>query len=282
MEKAFRLLGRSKSAVFGLAVILAVVLVAAAAPWLAPHSYREQFDEVLAPPLTPGFPLGTDELGRDVLSRMMWGARTSLAVGLVATGVSAFLGVFAGLLAGYYGGWWDELANRVMDVMRGVPVLLLALVLVTLFGPGPASGVTALALVWWTTFGRLVRGQVLSLKHWEFVEAARALGVPDRLIIWRHIFPNVLPVVIVTSALTMGTAIIVEAALSFLGVGVRPPFPSWGGMLATARMVMYQAPWLSIFPGMAIALTVLGFNLVGDGLRAGVDPRLAGYRPDQR
>jgi peptide/nickel transport system permease protein len=218
-------------------------------------------------------PLGLDELGRDVWARLLAGARVSLLVGLVVVGVSASVGLVVGAIAGYAGGVVDEVVSRVIDVLLAFPGILLAIALVAVLGPSLTNVVIALASIGWVGYARLVRGQVLKAREFEFVQAARALGAGPARILARHIVPTAIPALVVQATLGMAGAILAEAALSFLGLGVQPPTPSWGTMINGGRAHLIDAPHLTVFPGLAIALVVLGFNFLGDGLRDRLDPR---------
>lgn len=257
----------------GLAIIAVTALAAVAGPWLVPNDPTTQ---VLADRLAgPSWdhPLGLDELGRDILARLVVGARVSLGVGLAVVGVSAVVGVLIGAMAGYLGGWFDALVGRMMDVLLAFPGILLAIALVAVMGPSLANVVLALVVIGWVGYARLVRGQVLKVRELEYVQAARALGAPTWRVLWRHVIPPTLPAVTVQATLGMAGAIIAEASLSFLGLGVQPPTPSWGSMLDAGRAHLFDAPHLTVIPGVAIAVLVLGFNFVGDALRDSVDPR---------
>lgn len=265
---------KNKGGVVGLVIILLLILMALLAPYLAPLHYTEQsLFQSLTPP-GEGYPLGSDEYGRDILSRIIYGSRVSLQVGIIATMISMVIGVLLGLLAGYYGGLLDSILLALIDISWAFPTILLALVFVAIFSPSLGNVMIAVGLVYWAGYARLVRGEVLSLKEREFVEAIRALGARDGKILLSHILPNSFAPIIVMGTLGMARAILIEASLSFLGLGAQPPIPSWGAMLSDGRMYLLTAPWVTIFPGLAIMVTVLGFNLLGDGLRDALDPRL--------
>jgi peptide/nickel transport system permease protein len=274
---------RAPSAFGGGAVLLLLVcLSAVAAPWLAPHSPTEQFlERRLRPPAWAvhgswANPLGCDQLGRDILSRLIYGARISLVVGLVSVVISGLIGVTLGLLAGYYGGRLDSVLMRLVDIQLAFPFILLAITVVAVLGAGLRNVIIVLGIGNWMVYGRLVRGQVLALREREFVVAARALGAPSHTIIPRHILPNVLTPVIIVGTFTVASNVITEASLSFLGLGVQPSIPTWGAMLADGRAYLARAWWLTALPGLAILLTALSINLLGDWLRDRLDPRLRG------
>ncbi len=273
MKGALRRLWRSKSAVIGGAIVLAVVLCAVLAPVLAPDDPEamEMTNRLEGPSWQ--HPMGTDQFGRDLFTRVLYGARISLSVALIAVALSVVLGVGIGLLSGYYGGILDLLVQRLVDIFLAFPVLLLAIALVAALGSSPRNVVLALGLVGWTNYVRVVRVDVLALKGREFVQSARVVGVSDARIILRHILPNVVSPVLVLSTLGIGYAIVAEAGLSFLGLGVQPPAPSWGWTVAFGTRFLRDAPHLSTFPGLAIMVSVVGFNLLGDGLRDLFDPR---------
>jgi ABC-type dipeptide/oligopeptide/nickel transport system permease subunit len=256
-------------------VVLAIfALSGLVAPWLAPYDpYRSDLEGSLAGP-HPTHLLGTDELGRDILSRIIYGARLSMVIGGISVSIGVVLGVPIGLFAGYFGGRVDLFSQRAIDVLLGFPSIILAIVLVTMLGVGLVNVMIAVGIVSVPTYARLIRGQVLSLKTQEFVEAARALGAGSVRIVLRHIFPNTLAVLIVQTTLQVASAILSAAALGFLGLGVQQPTAEWGAMLSTARQYIQLAPHTLIFPGLAIMLTVMGFNLLGDGLRDALDPRM--------
>lgn len=267
-------LRRSPGAMIGLTLIALLLFTALMSNKIASQGIDDQNlrKALLAP--SSEFPLGTDEFGRDMLSRIIHGSRISLEVGIITTTISALLGITLGALAGYYGGWIDYIVQGMVDVSWAFPTVLMAIFLIAILGPGLANLMFAVGLVYWGAFARVVRGQVLSLREWEFVTAAHAIGARDSRIILRHIIPNILSPVIVMATLLMGEAILIESTLSFLGMGAQPPTPSWGSILASGRAYLRLAPWVTTFPGIAIMLTVVGFNLFGDGLRDALDPRL--------
>lgn len=257
----------------GAAIVLIVLVSAIAAPWVAPHDPAAQNLAARLDGPSRVHPFGLDELGRDILSRVLLGTRVSLLVGLVVVGVSATVGVFFGSMAGYYGGRADQVISRIMDVLLAFPGILLAIALVAVLGPSLVNVVLALTVIGWVGYARLVRGQVLRAREFEYVVAARALGAGTWRVLLRHVLPSTLPAVTVQSTLGMAAAILSEAALSFLGLGVQPPTPSWGTMINGGRAHLLDAPHLTIFPGLCLALVVLGFNFLGDGLRDRFDPK---------
>ncbi|MFM0629319.1 ABC transporter permease [Paraburkholderia xenovorans] len=264
---------RNRAAVFGAALVLLIVLMAVFAPWLSHYDpVQASFMTVRQAPSAVHW-FGTDELGRDVLSRLLWGARASLLAGVVSVGIAVVIGVPLGLLAGYFGKLVDGVISRIADALLSIPFLILAIALAAFLGPSLTNAMAAIGISAMPRFVRLTRGQAITVKAEEYVEGARAIGLGHARIIVRYILPNVLPPIIVQASLTIATAIIAEASLSFLGLGQLPPAPSWGSMLNTAKDFVSQAPWMSIFPGIAIFLAVLGFNLLGDGLRDALDPR---------
>ena len=257
----------------GGALILIVVLAAVFADVVAPYDPIEQpFTRLLSPSLSN--PLGTDEFGRDVLSRIIFGARISLYVGLVSVAIALAGGLVLGLVAGYFGGLADNIIMRVMDVTFAFPFIILAIVITGVLGPSLSNAMIAIAIVYTPRFARIVRGPILAVMQEDYITACRAIGAPHVRTMLRHVLPNVLSPLIVQTTLTVSTAILSEAALSFLGLGAQPPTPSWGSMLQTGRNYMVRSPWVAVFPGLAIVVIVLGFNLLGDGLRDVLDPRL--------
>jgi peptide/nickel transport system permease protein len=273
-ESTWSRLRRSPSAMIGLALIALLVLTALAANLLAAQGIDEQsLREGLLPPGS-AYVLGTDEFGRDLLSRIIHGSRISLQVAIIATVISAAVGVALGAVAGYFGGRIDYVVQAMIDISWAFPTVLLAIFLVAVLGAGLTNLMIAVGLSYWGGFAAMVRAQVLSLREWEFITAANAVGARHVRILFRHILPNILAPVIVMGTMMMADAILIEATLSFLGMGAQPPIPSWGSILSSGRSYLRLAPWVTLFPGIAIMLTVLGFNLLGDGLRDALDPRL--------
>lgn len=272
-RRAVRRFMRHRLAVFGLVVVVLFVLVALLAPLIAPFDPTEtSWTRIRQPPSAEHW-FGTDENGRDVLSRVIWGARASLMAGVVSVLGAVLIGVPLGVLAGLSGGWVDALISRIADAMLSVPFLILAIALAAFLGPALENAMLAIAITASPIFVRLSRGMALDARATDWVEAARALGNPP----WRtgvvHVLPNIFPPLLVQATLSIAEAIIAEASLSFLGLGQQPPAPSWGSMLNSAQRFLTQAPWLAIYPGLAIFLVVLAFNLMGDGLRDALDPR---------
>jgi len=272
-RRAARRLLRRGGAMFGLAVVLFFVLVALFAPWIAPHDPLATSWNAVRQAPGAAYLFGADELGRDVLSRILWGTRASLLAGVVSVCISVAFGVPIGMLAGYLGRWVDALISRITDAMLACPFLILAIALAAFLGPSLTNAMIAIGISATPIFIRLTRAQVLAAKSEDYVEAARALGNPHLRIALRHIFPNIVAPLIVQATLAIAAAVIAEASLSFLGLGQQPPAPSWGSMLNTARNYVDQAPWMAIWPGVSIFLLVLSFNLLGDGLRDALDPR---------
>lgn len=266
-------LRRDPLAVGGTIVLVLLVVVGVAGPWLAPAGVNAvDVDQMLRPP-SGAHPFGTDELGRDVLSRVLVAARVSLQVGAVSVGIALVAGVTLGLFAGYYRGWLDSVLMRCMDVLFAFPVLLLAVAIVAVLGPGLLTAMVAIGVVYTPIFARITRAGVLSVREQVFVRAAVSIGASDLRIMRRHVLPNIAAPLIVQTSLSLAFAILSEAALSFLGLGIQPPAPAWGRMLFDGRGFVTDAWWLGVFPGAAIFLTVLAFNLVGDALRDVLDPR---------
>lgn len=273
---AARQFRRNRLAMIGLAVMLLLYVVTLLTPLLAPYDPTAQGDIVMTRYLSPSLehPMGTDKFGRDIFSRVLYGARISLTIGFIAVGLGVLLGGAVGALAGYFGRWTDTTLMRFTDMMLSFPRLILLIVIIALFEPSIWLVVVVLGLTGWMGVARIVRGEVLSLREREFIQAAKVLGMSDTRIITRHIIPNTLAPVIVYATLGIGNTILVEAALSFLGLGVQPPTPSWGNMISDGRDALLTAWWITTFPGLAIVLTVTAFNLLGDGLRDALDPRM--------
>ncbi len=272
-SRAWKKLKANKSALFGFLLVSFFIVVAVAAPILPiADPTATSWSAVRKAPSAAHW-LGTDEIGRDILSRMIWGAQASLMAGVVSVAIAVLIGVPFGLMSGYFGGWIDQAISRVTDALLATPFLILAIALAAFLGPSLSNAMIAIGLSAMPIFIRLTRGQVLAVKTEDYVEGARAIGLNDFAIISKYILPNVFAPVLVQATLTIATAIIAEASLSFLGLGQQPPAPSWGSMLNVAKNFMTQAPWMAWWPGAAIFLVVLGFNLLGDGLRDALDPR---------
>jgi peptide/nickel transport system permease protein len=265
---------RQRLAVIGATIVGFFIVLAIIGPRVAPYSPTEQhFRDRLRPP-NGTYLLGTDEFGRDILSRLLHGAGISFQVGVIAVGLSGVVGVLLGLVAGYVGGWVDGIIGLVMDVLFAFPAILLAIAIMAMLGSSLTNVMLAIAIVNTPTFMRVVRGSVLSVRRTAYIEAAHALGAPTPRILALHVFPNITAPLIVHASLNFAFAVLAEASLAFLGLGNKPPAPSWGSMVSTSYGFLQQAPWAALFPGLAIGLTVLGFNLLGDGLRDALDPRL--------
>ena len=271
--RASRRLVKRRAAMIGLTVVVFFILLAAAAPLVAPYDPLATSWAMVRKAPSAAHPFGTDEIGRDVLARIIWGSRASLLAGLVSVMLALAVGVPIGLVSGYAGGILDGTVMRIIDAMLAIPFLILAIALAAFLGPSLTNAMIAIGITQMPIFARLTRGQVLSVKHEDYVEAARAVGNPQFRIVLRHIFPNIVPPLLVQATLATAAAIIAEASLSFLGLGQQPPNPSWGSMLNVAKNFMAQAPWMAIWPGLAIFSLVLSLNLFGDGLRDALDPR---------
>ncbi|MDF2902913.1 MAG: binding-protein-dependent transporter inner rane component [Bacillus sp. (in: firmicutes)] len=265
---------KNRLALAGLGIVLFFIILAIIAPFIAPYSFQEQelTNRLLAPSSEHWF--GTDDFGRDIFSRILYGSRISLWVGFFSVLGSSIIGSLLGILAGYYGRWVDTIISRTFDIMLAFPSILLAIAVVAILGPSLQNALIAIAVINIPNFGRLVRSKVLSVKQEEYIMAARAVGMKDSRILLHHILPNSITPIIVQGTLAIATAIIEAAALGFLGLGAQAPTPEWGKMLADSKQYLVQAPWTLFFPGLAIMLTVLGFNLMGDGLRDVLDPKM--------
>jgi peptide/nickel transport system permease protein len=265
---------RNRVAPIGLVIIATSLLVAVLAPVIIPHDIRTMAPQsALTPPGRP-YLFGTDEFGRDVFSRVLMGSRVSLVVAFLSVTVAVVIGTTVGLASGYYGGWWDSVSMRAMDIIFAFPAILLAIAIMAVLGTSLINLVIAIGIVYTPQFARVARAAALTVRSLEFVDAARALGLGNVRLVWRHLIPNVLAPVTVQISLSLSLAILSESALSFLGLGTQPPTPSWGNMLSEGRQFLEIAPWNAVFPGLAIMVVVLGFNLLGDGLRDLLDPRL--------
>jgi len=279
-RKVLRKLRENKGAMFGLIMVLAVIVSAIFAPLLAPHDpIFQDVEKRLLPPIgqtgaDPSYLLGTDHLGRDIVSRLIYGARISIVVSVSAVAFSALLGTVIGLLSGFYGGNVDNIFMRIADVQLAFPFILLAIAIIAVLGPSLRNIIIVMGITGWVIYARVVRAEVLSLREKEFITSVRALGGSNGRIIFNHLLPNVIPPIIVIITLEMARMIIMEAALSFLGLGIQPPTATWGGMLADGRVYLATSWWLATFPGLVIMLVVLGINLLGNWLRDILDPRL--------
>ncbi|ADQ15051.1 nickel transporter permease [Halanaerobium hydrogeniformans] len=273
-QKALRQLKRNKLAIIGIVFIISLFIIALFAPYIAPHDpYQTDFFNTLQGP-SREYLLGTDDLGRDVLSRLIYGARISLTIGFISVAIGLIVGVPVGAISGFYGGKIDIITQRFVDIMMAFPGMLLAIIIVAVMGVGLVNAMIAVGIVSIPTYIRLVRGSVLSIKNKEFVQAAKAIGVRESVIIFKHILPHCLAPIIVQSSLQIGVAILWAAGLGFLGLGAQAPTPEWGAILSQGRGYIRTAHHVTTFPGIAIMLTVLGFNLLGDGLRDALDPKM--------
>ncbi|MCA9858691.1 MAG: ABC transporter permease [Thermomicrobiales bacterium] len=270
---AFMKVVREPIGLIGLVIIVTLIVVAILAPVIAPYPPDDQPGRRLESPNSTYW-LGTDDLGRDIFSRLLYGARVSLQVGIIAVGIALVIGGILGLLSGYYVGIVDALVQRLVDILLAFPTLILVIALTTVMGASTATAMIAIGIAYSPAIARVVRGATLQVRQEQYVEAGKTIGVGPSRMILRHIVPNIAPPVIVQSTLLLSTAILAEAALSFLGLGTQPPAASWGAMLGAGRKYMETAPWVAIFPGLAISITVLGFNLLGDAMRDALDPRL--------
>ncbi|MBS3968461.1 MAG: ABC transporter permease [Truepera sp.] len=272
-RRALRRFFANRMAVVGLVVVLFLAVVAVFAPALAPHHPNDDIFRGMRG-VGPSWehPLGFDHLGRDLLSRVIFGTRIALTVGLLATLIAVVIGVMVGALAGYFGGWIDEALSLLIDALMAFPLIALLIVLAAVLGPSLTTTIIVIGATVWARYARVVRAEVMSLRERDFVTAAKALGSRDRRIIWRHVIPNVLTSVIVLASLQVGSIIILESALAFLGLSVRPPTATWGGILSDGRAFILRYPHIALFPGMMIVITVLAFNFIGDGLRDALDP----------
>jgi peptide/nickel transport system permease protein len=265
---------RQRLALTGIILVVFFIIVAAIGPYVAPHGKTEQFSGQRLKPPSREFLLGTDEFGRDVFSRLLYGARISFEVGFIVVGIAASFGVFFGIIAGYRGGWTDNIISLLSDIIFAFPAVLLAIAVITMLGNNLTNAILAISLVYIPPFVRIVRGSTLTVRNSAYVEAARSIGVSTPRMLVRHVFPNITAPLIVQASIAFALAILSEAALAFLGLGNKAPEPSWGSMVSGSYGYLQLSAWPAIAPGVAIALTVLGFNLLGDGLRDALDPRL--------
>jgi peptide/nickel transport system permease protein len=273
MSKTIKKIIRNRLALFGLIIVMTLFAIAVFAPLISPYNYKNiDVQNILMPPSSTHF-FGTDDLGRDVCSRMIWGARISLAVGFVSVGISTLIGITLGALAGYYGKFMDIIIMRFVDIMLCIPGFFLILAVIAFLGPNIFNIMIIIGLTSWMGVARLVRAEFLSLKEREFVLGAKASGASDFRIIFIHILPNALSPVFISAVLGVAAAVLLESSLSFLGLGIQPPTPSWGNILTEGKSNIEIAWWLSVFPGLAILITVLGYNLLGEGLRDALDPK---------
>lgn len=273
-QDSLRTFRKSKLAVIGTIIVVFFILLAIFGPLIAPQGINEQNFKLKLQSPSSEFWFGTDVFGRDIFSRVVLGSRLSLMVGFASVAISIVVGSILGILAGYYGRWVDTIISRFFDILLAFPSILLAIAIVTALGPSLFNALLAIAIVNVPNFGRLIRSKVLSIKEEEFITAAKAIGMKDSRILFTHVLPNSMTPIIVQGTLAIATAIIEAAALGFLGLGAQAPAPEWGKMLSDARVYLVNAPWTMIFPGLAIMLTVLGFNLMGDGLRDAFDPKM--------
>ncbi|GMB09310.1 peptide/nickel transport system permease protein [Thermolongibacillus altinsuensis] len=273
-REGWRRFKKNKMAMVGMGIVLFFILLAVFAPLIAPYGINDQNLSLRLQAPSKEHLFGTDDFGRDIFSRVVYGARISLWVGFFSVLGSVIVGSLLGIIAGYYGRWVDGIISRLFDIMLAFPSILLAIGIVAVLGPSLKNALIAIAIINIPNFGRLIRSRVLSIKQEEYITAAKAIGMSDARILFHHILPNSMTPIIVQGTLAIATAIIEAAALGFLGLGAQPPNPEWGKMLADSKAYLTQAPWTMIFPGLAIMLTVLGFNLMGDGLRDALDPRM--------
>lgn len=272
-QRTWRRFARHKGALIGIVIVVVILIVALTAQWIAPYNPNETNLRLRGAPPSADHWFGNDDIGRDILSRIMYGARVALMVGIISTTIAVTIGVLVGSMAGYFGGWVDFVLSRLIDTLMAFPILALMLTLSALLGPSLRNVIIIVGLTFWASYARVIRAEVLSLRERDYVLAARSSGASDRRIILQHIVPNAIGPVIILASLAIGGVIIFESALSFLGMGISRPTPSWGTMLSDGRDHIRNYPHIAIAPGLAIATTVLAFNLIGDGLRDALDPR---------
>jgi len=273
-SEVWRRLKKNKIAVVSLFILLIICLIAILAPLLAPYPYEETHTRRSLEGPSSDFLLGTDRLGRDILSRLLYGSRQSLQMGVFAVSGAAIIGVFIGAYAGYYGGFVDNLVMRLLDLFQGIPMFLLTVTLAAVLGPSLRNAIIAIGIAMVPGYARLMRASLLTVREMEYIEAAKSINARNRRIIYRHIIPNSIAPIIVSYTMSMGMAVLSGAALSFIGLGAQPPTPEWGAMISDARSFMRAQPQLAIYPGICVMITVLAFNMLGDGLRDALDPRL--------
>ncbi len=274
MKDYMRLLKKSPLAMVGTVLVAIFLFIAIFAPLIAPYDpIKQDLNNILQPP-SKAHPFGTDTLGRDILSRVIYGARISLIIGVLVVAISSFIGIVAGLLSGFFGGYIDLIIMRITDLFLSFPALILAMAIAGALGPSLTNTMIAISLVWWPPYARLIRGQVLIVKNREFVEAATALGESNLKIMFTHVLPNSVTPAIIQATMDLGAVILTAAGLSFIGFGAQPPTPEWGSMISLGRNYFLKQWWLATFPGLAILVTVIGFNLLGDGIRDLLDPRI--------
>jgi peptide/nickel transport system permease protein len=270
----WRRLKKNKAAVVSLVLIIVIIIIAIFAPFIAPHKYDQQQPDQAFASSSWDHLLGTDRMGRDVLSRIIYGARASLLIGLGSVAISSVIGIFIGAIAGYYGGWTDNLLMRILDVYQSIPMLLLCITLAAVLGPSLRNAILAIGVSMIPQFARLMRASILTVREMEYIDAARSINAGNSHIIIKHIIPNAISPLIVSITMNIGNAILIGAMLSFIGLGVQPPIPEWGTLISDARNYMRAHGTLALYPGICIMITVLAFNLLGDGLRDALDPRL--------
>jgi peptide/nickel transport system permease protein len=273
-SQIWRQLRKSKITVISMIVIVVIVLAAVLAPLLAPYSYEEQFTSRALEGPSRDFPLGTDRVGRDVLSRLLYGARQSLSMGIIAVFGSTIVGVLLGSVAGYYGGFTDGLIMRLLDIFQGVPMFLLTVTLAAVLGPSLRNAIIAIGITMVPGNARMMRASILSVREMEYIEAAKSIDASDARIIFKHVIPNAIAPVLVSFTMGLGGAVLSGSGLSFIGLGVQAPIPEWGAMISEGRNMLRQAPQLALYPGICVMITVIAFNMLGDGLRDALDPRL--------
>lgn len=274
LAETWRRLKKNKVAVVALVVLLLLILTAIIAPYISPYPYEKQDYSAAFVHSSREHPLGTDRLGRDILSRLIYGSRQSLQIGLYSTGLAAVIGIFLGAIAGYFGGWTDNLMMRFLDIYQGIPMFLLSVTLAAVLGPSLRNAVLAIGISSIPSYARMMRASILTVREKEYIEAATAINVRTPAIIMKHVVPNAISPLIVQITMSMGSSVLAGASLSFIGLGIQPPIPEWGAMISEARSFLRGHSYLALYPGLCVMITVLAFNLLGDGLRDALDPRL--------